>query len=255
MYRTTDKDIWRVFREHHYLSADLNKAADCYTIYWDDVLVGFRAVITMPCGTIKYAYRGHRLVILPDYQNLGIGTKVMEFLGEHYLSKGYKYFGRSTHLRLYNYWSHSPKWEFNSSDNKLPRTPTDSTTIKMGVKDRSLHRVAHSAEYLGSDYANKPHITIHIDDTPNINYDLLKQDLAWLKERYYVCVITGEINTPSKIEDICLELGIRTQLLYVTIKGTVTLNRKYKKKKILTTYDETMSKWVRTYFSKINQNN
>ena len=250
MYRTTDKDIWRVFREHHYLSADLNKAADCYTIYWDNVLVGFRAVLAMPCGTVKYAYRGSRLVILPDYQNLGFGAKILEFIGDCYLSRGYKFFDRSTHLRLYNYWTHSPKWEFNASNNKVSSGGNcSSTTKKFGDKERGLNRIAHSAEYLGNDYVNKPHIEIHIDNTSNINYNLLKQDLAWLKENYYICVITGEINTPSEIEDICLELGIRTQLLYVTKKGVATLNSKYKKKKILTTYDEAMSKWVRTYFS------
>lgn len=250
MYRTTDKDIWRVFREHHYLSADLNKAADCYTIYWGDVLVGFEAALAFPCGTIKHAYRNSRTVVLPDYQNLGIGMKMIEFLGDYYLSKGKKYFMRSTHLRLYNHWANTDKWSFTANDNKVSYGGNCSTTTKkFGGNDKELNRVAHSAEYLGSNYVNKPHIEIHIDNTPNINYDLLKQDLAWLKENYYICVITGEINTPSEIEDICLELGIRTQLLYTTKKGIATLNSKYKKKKILTTYDEAISKWVRTYFS------
>ena len=40
-------------------------------------------MLCMPSGTSKHSYRGHRLVVLPDYQNLGFGTKINEFLGEN----------------------------------------------------------------------------------------------------------------------------------------------------------------------------
>lgn len=250
MYRTKDKDIWRVFREHHYLSAEMNKASVCYAIYWDDVLVGFRTYLYMPSGTSKYSYRGSRLVILPDYQNLGFGTKILEFLGEYYLSKGYKYFDRSTHLRLGKHWNDSPLWVATSSNGKVSNKQgsTNRVSYGNGGMDRKLGRIAYSYEYMGKDYVEKPHIEIHVDDNPNINYDIMKADLEWLKERYWLCVITGEINTPSKIEDICLELGIRTQLLYTTKKGVATIGSKYKKKKIVTTWDEAFSEKVRNYY-------
>ena len=250
MYRTNDKDIWRVFREHHYLSAEMNKAADVYTVYWDNVLVGFRSVLSLPSGTIKYGRRGNRLVILPDYQNLGFGTRVMEFIGEYYLSQGYKYFTRSTHLRLGKHWKDSPLWVFTSSNNKVPRKlgKTSDPNRNFGVRDRQLGRVAYSAEYMGQDYVDKPHIYIHVDDSSDIDYDIMREDLRALKEKYWLCVVTGEIKTPSKIEDICLELGIRTQLLYTTKKGVATMNSKYKDKKIITTWDKAFSDKVRRYY-------
>lgn len=250
MYRTNDKDIWRVFREHHYLSAEMNKASTCYTIYWDDVLVGFRSVLPLPSGTIKYGRRGNRLVVLPDYQNLGFGTRITEFIGEYYLSQGYKYFTRSTHLRLGKHWKDSPLWVFTSSNNKVPRKlgKTSDPNRNFGVKDRQLGRVAYSAEYMGQDYVDKPHIYIHVDDSSNIDYDIMREDLRALKEKYWLCVVTGEIKTPSKIEDICLELGIRTQLLYTTKRGASTMNSKYKDKKIITTWDKAFSDKVRRYY-------
>ena len=72
---------------------------------------------------------------------------------------------------------------------------------------------------MGYDYVNKPHLEIRIDDNVNIDYNILESDLKYLKEKYWLCIVTGEINTSSKIEDICLRLGIRTQLLYATTKG------------------------------------
>lgn len=249
MYRTDDKDIWRVFREHHYLSAEMNKASTCYTIYWDDTLIGFRTILPMPSGTSKYSYRGSRLVILPDYQNLGFGTKILEFLCEYYLSKGYKFYDRSSHLRLGRHWSESPLWLPTSSNGKVSNKPGASTKINFGAKDRQLNRVAYSFEYMGEDYVNKPHINIYIDDNESINYNILREDLKWLKRKYWLCVVTGEINTPSEIENICLELGIRTQLLYTTKNGVATLNSKYKPKNIIKCWDERLSSNIRQIYA------
>lgn len=226
----------------------MNKASTIYTIYWDNVLIGIRTYLPMPSGTSKYSYRGSRLVILPDYQNLGIGTKVLEYLGEYYLSKGYKYFDRSSHLRLGTHWSNSPKWKETSSNKKVSNKPGKSTTINFGKKDRELNRIAYSFEYMGNDYVNKPHIEIHIDDNDNIDYSILEKDLKLLKEKYWLCVITGEINTPSEIENICLRNDIRTQLLYHTKNNVANIGSKYKNKKIITKWDENFSKRVRKYY-------
>ena len=247
MYRTTNKDIWRVFREHHYLSAEMNKASVCYTVYWDDTLVGFFAYLYYPSGTTKYAWRGSRIVILPDYQGLGIGTKVMEFLDDYYLSTGQKIFHRSSHLRFGRHWEHSSKWIPTASNRKISRTDNKSANYTHIHHDQD--RICYAYEYMGDDYVNKPHLYIHVDDNEKIDYDILYNDLVKLKEKYWLCVITGEIKTPNKIEDICLELGIRTQLLYVTKKGVSTLNSKYKDKKIITKWDETFSNKIKRYYN------
>jgi hypothetical protein len=198
---------------------------------------------------LKYSWRGSRLVILPDYQNLGFGTKVLEFLGEYYLSKGLKYFDRSSHLRLGRHWTNSPLWVPSASNGKKANKPGNSNRVNYGA-DNNLDwdRIAYSFEYMGQDYVNKPHIYIHVDDSPDIDYDIMREDLRALKEKYWLCVVTGEIKTPSKIEDICLELGIRTQLLYTTKKGVATLNSKYKDKKILTKWDKALSDKIRKYY-------
>ena len=250
MYRTDNKDIWRVFREHHYLSAEINKACVCYTVYWDNVLVGFASYLYLVSGTIKHAWRGHRWVVLPDYQNLGITTATTEFLGEYYLSQGQKYYFRSTHLRLGAHCTNSPLWVPSASNGKKANKPGNSNRVNYGA-DNNLDwdRIAYSFEYMGKDYATKEHIYIHVDDSPNIDYNIMREDLKALKEKYWLCVVTGEIKTPSRIEDICLELGIRTQLLYHTKKGVAEINSKYKKEKIITKWDKAFSERVRRWYN------
>ena len=38
----------------------------------------------MPSGTIQNAYRVSRLVVLPDFQGLGIGMKILNIFGSMY---------------------------------------------------------------------------------------------------------------------------------------------------------------------------
>ena len=39
------------------------------------------AVLPVPSGNLKHGFRPTRTVILPDYQGLGIGTKLSEAIG------------------------------------------------------------------------------------------------------------------------------------------------------------------------------
>ena len=246
MYRTDNKDIWRVFREHHYLSAEVNKASRFYVAYWDGVMVGMIAMLVYPSGTNKYGWRESRTVILPDFQGLSFGTRLREYVADKYLEDGLKFYVRTSHIRIRNHCANSPYWRATASNNKLSN-PTSKTT-KIGWWATDNKRTCGSYEYMGQDYVNKPHIYIHVDDNPNIDYDIMREDLRLLKEKYWVCVVTGEIKTPNRIEDICLELGIRTQLLYTTKKGVATMNSKYKDKKIITTWDKAFSDKVRRYY-------
>lgn len=226
----------------------MNKASVVYTIYWENTLIGFRSYLYLPSGTLKYAWRGSRLVILPDYQNLGFGSRILEFLGDYYINKGYKYLDRSSHLRLREHWENSPKWVATSRNNKVSNNRGEGSTVKYGDRDRALGRVAYSYEYMGQDYVDKEHLYIHVDDNSNIDYDIMKQDLEHLKEKFWLCVVTGEINTPSKIEDICMDLGIRTQLLYHTRKGISKIASKYRDKKIITRWDKSFSEQIHKYY-------
>lgn len=105
------RKAWEMFRDHHYLSGDLNQSSRCYLAIWNEVVVGFNAVIAFPTGSIKGScYRGHRTVILPDFQGMGIGVRFSDAVGEIMLSEGHRYFSKTAHPRLGEYRNASPKW-------------------------------------------------------------------------------------------------------------------------------------------------
>ena len=79
-------ETWKIFKNHHYLSEELNKSAKCFLILFNDKPICFMAILPMPSGTIQNAYRVSRLVVLPDFQGLGIGMKILNIFGSMYLA-------------------------------------------------------------------------------------------------------------------------------------------------------------------------
>ena len=98
----TGKETWAVFRKHHYLDTRLHTAAKCFVLLWDDVPVGFCAAIPFPRGRNSFAnkqraYREHRVVILPDYQGIGLGRVLSEFVGSLFTAVNVAYYSRTSH--------------------------------------------------------------------------------------------------------------------------------------------------------------
>lgn len=241
-YNGNDKSgLWNMFKEHHYLSADLNKASTIFLCYWNDVLVGFHAVLPIPSGNLKYAYRGHRTVIFPDYQGLGIGTKFVDFVADYYIEHGLKYNTRCTHTKMRGYLERSPKWNPTSHNNKKQ---DPNTNIKPTNEEFLLKRVCGAYEYMGQKWLNLPHLDLFLEYSDQFNLDLFKADIKALNEKYYITVMVGNVNDKNPIEDICKELGIRTQLLYYRGK----LISKYKNKKIISIWDNEFSDRVKKYY-------
>jgi GNAT superfamily N-acetyltransferase len=140
-------EIWSHFASHHYLSESLNKSAHCYLALWDGEVVGFVASIAYPSGTVKEAYREHRLVIHPDYQGFGLGPKLSELVAQHYLDNGKRYFSKTSHPRLGGYRDQSPLWK-PTSKNHMKRT--DGQNLD-GKQRWSIdpNRWSYSHEYIG----------------------------------------------------------------------------------------------------------
>jgi energy-coupling factor transporter ATP-binding protein EcfA2 len=79
-------ETWNLFKQHHYLTDELNKAAKCFIVLWNDKPICFIGILPSPSGTIENQFRVSRLVVLPDFQGLGIGVKILNYLGSLYKS-------------------------------------------------------------------------------------------------------------------------------------------------------------------------
>lgn len=142
--------LWSMFRAHHYLDGDINPSARCWLAVWRGTPVGFASALAFPNGNIRNAWRGHRTVVLPDFQGLGIGVRISDAIGELYLSQGCRYFSKTAHPRMGAYREASPKWRA-TSKNKKNRSDYNLAhkTKEDGHKMRHLSRVCYSHEYVG----------------------------------------------------------------------------------------------------------
>ena len=152
-----DLSFWGMFMHHHYLSHRINPASRCYVATWDNRIVGFCAVLPFP-STIKGAWRGHRTVILPKFQGLGIGVRLSDAVGEILLKEGKRYFSRTAHPRMGQYRENSTLWRA-TTKNLVYRTDNrgtirESMRYKKGevvpTEERDRRRVCFSHEYIGS---------------------------------------------------------------------------------------------------------
>ena len=74
-----------MFRDYHYLSGSLACHARCYCAVYQDRPIAFIAVMNIHMRA-QY-YRVHRLVVLPDYQGIGVGKRLLNFVADLYTSQ------------------------------------------------------------------------------------------------------------------------------------------------------------------------
>lgn len=120
----TDSTLWPVFRRHHYLSAELNKAAQCFVAWADGKPVAFTSYLHFPHWGTRNIKMAHRIVVLPDYQGLGIAGRLSEWCGQYLYAQGYRYRIATSHPAMIRYHSKSPRWADVTEKGKTLRTRT-----------------------------------------------------------------------------------------------------------------------------------
>jgi GNAT superfamily N-acetyltransferase len=147
VHKTTPA-AWGMFRKHHYLTEDMNLSARCFLATWDKKVVGFASALAFPNGNFKNAWREHRTVVLPDFQGLGIGVRLSDFVAGTFLSAGCRYFSKTSHPRMGGYRENSPFWKATSKNRKSrPDYAYGGTTKEDGHKKAHAARVCFSHEF------------------------------------------------------------------------------------------------------------
>jgi ABC-type phosphate/phosphonate transport system ATPase subunit len=114
-----ERTMWEHFKKHHYLSSDISPFSTCFIAVIQGIPVAFASAITFPSGTLTNAWRGHRLVTLPDFQGLGIGPRLSDWTASYFVRQGKRYFSKTAHPRLGLYRETSPLWKPTSKNGKL----------------------------------------------------------------------------------------------------------------------------------------
>ncbi len=133
-----------MFARHHYLSGSLARHARCFLALWEGVPVAFCATVSL-IGR-KNRWRIHRIVTLPDYQGIGIGTAVLEAVAELHRAEGHRVNCTASHPAVIAHWRKSPRWRV------IHVGKTGSASAKGFIKGYrgSGGRAVVSAEYVGS---------------------------------------------------------------------------------------------------------
>jgi GNAT superfamily N-acetyltransferase len=83
--RRCSPDIWRQFRQYHYLNSELSPFAKNYVVLYKGKPIAFMAIMKVKMSALYY--RVSRLVVLPDYQGIGIGKCFLNFMVQYCTSK------------------------------------------------------------------------------------------------------------------------------------------------------------------------
>jgi len=140
------RDVWRVFARHHYLSSELVSAAQCFVATVDDQLCAFVAYRHFSHPRTNNIKMLHRLVVLPDYQGLGIASRLADWLGQYLADRGYRCRNVVAHPGMIALHSRSPRWRETKSKARSVRTTTSDPWLrKLNMSSRRL--LVRSFEY------------------------------------------------------------------------------------------------------------
>lgn len=109
---------WKLFSQYHYLSGEIHVGAQCFGAFVEGKCVAFTSYLHFPHPKVKDIKHGHRLVVLPDYQGLGIGMALDNWLGEHLAKQGFRYRNVVAHPAMIASYSRDKAWKSCGMPNK-----------------------------------------------------------------------------------------------------------------------------------------
>jgi ABC-type transporter Mla maintaining outer membrane lipid asymmetry ATPase subunit MlaF/GNAT superfamily N-acetyltransferase len=102
--------LWPRFAPHHYLAGNLSRAATCYAALWEGEPIAFCAIVAA-LGW-RQTKRISRLVVLPEFQGLGIGRQLAEQVAAHEAARGNRVTITASHPAIVGACSNSPRWKY-----------------------------------------------------------------------------------------------------------------------------------------------
>lgn len=149
IYETTRKEyFWNVFKKHHYLSHSFNKAARVFIATCNGDLCGFCAVLPFPHPIKHNTWKGHRSVVLPDFQGVGIGTAFVNAVAQLFADEGKTFITTTSHPAMIFARAHSPRWK-TTRIGRMGRGSKNGVVQNSNVKgSTSANRITVSFEYI-----------------------------------------------------------------------------------------------------------
>ena len=124
------------------MNNEINKAARCFIGYFGNEPVCFFAVLHFSHAKVDNFKRGHRLVVLPDYQGLGIGHVFSTEIADYYKQQGFRFIITSSTKSLFTQRARDVRWMV--TNKKQHRE-----ALGVFAKSTSKNKITYSYEYVG----------------------------------------------------------------------------------------------------------
>lgn len=155
-------ETWDFFKKHHYLTEELNKSFNLLLFSWNDKPVGIVVYRSQPTGAVPNGCALARTVVMPDFQGMGIGSKISEFAAAILVNYGKRVFTKTVNPALGEYREKSEKWKPTSKNKKIR---------KDGLTDKSsatrVSRASYCYEYIGEAIKGYEDLTLPISEMRN----------------------------------------------------------------------------------------
>jgi ABC-type lipoprotein export system ATPase subunit/GNAT superfamily N-acetyltransferase len=134
-------ETWNIFKQHHYLTNELNKASINYVILWNDKPIAFFGILPFPGVGDEKTRRVSRMVILPDFQGLGLGKNLLNYISSLYYANENQMYIRTMNPSLGIALSKDKNWIATSGNLRIPQQDTSGRKI--------IERPSYSFKYIG----------------------------------------------------------------------------------------------------------
>lgn len=137
---------WRLFERHHYMNGAQPFSVRAWCAFLSGRPIAYSSYAILPHPTVKNMMMGSRLVVLPDYQGLGIGRALTNFVADALHKSGYRVRNRTAHPGAQAIWGSDPKWRFVTSG-RTSRGSVSSSIERKKTQVALAHRVTRCYEY------------------------------------------------------------------------------------------------------------
>jgi len=141
-----ESNTWDFFKKHHYLTEKVNKSCQFLLFEWNNKPVAMCCVLNTPRKGMGEAMAISRIVVLPDFQGMGIGYKLCSFVGGIYKNRGNRLFIKTVNPALGIKFNNINEWRGTTFNGK--KSPHVNLDAK--AKNR-FDRISYCHEY---DYEN-----------------------------------------------------------------------------------------------------
>lgn len=160
--------VWDMFKKHHYLTENINKSSKLFLFEWGDKPVGIVATINKPFKGMPNAYGLSRTVVLPDYQGLGIGSKISEFVCGIITNDGGICYTKTVNPALGEYRNKSENW-IPTAYNMKSKSIINNKLDRIKYRNR-VTRISYCHKYIGKKINGYEELLKPIDEMRTLHY-------------------------------------------------------------------------------------